>query len=307
MCIYIYINTPICFFFSESNFWPWRWEFTGNTQACSQHPEYNGKMAILTANFCPENSPRWFSHLSRSWNKPVPGPKPCNLSPEEDLWDQMIEDRRNPRPPRVLNEISSKLTKNIPSVRVDLPTNQISPYVYIYIYISDPFNINPLCYIYIYICLSVTNLKDTICIYIRSDDTISLNISIYEYVYIYIYIYIHVYGEQTIFTHKTHGPLPVPPLDKHPLCPLSAQVARSKVQQLYNELHKPTSTVGCYSPAVTQWNSGEFHGIFVLDFIGCYYVMMLRSTKKKTWDCEIMSSLLKMSNHNWSVVEPSEK
>ena len=135
MYVYIYINTPICFF-SESNFWPWRWEFTGNTQACSQHPEYNGKMAILTANFCPENSPRWFSHLSRSWNKPVPGPKPCNLSPEEDLWDQMIEDRRNPRPPRVLNEISSKLTKNIPSVRVDLPTNQISPYVYIYISVT---------------------------------------------------------------------------------------------------------------------------------------------------------------------------
>ena len=140
-------------------------------------------------------------------------------------------------------------------------------YIYIYLFISDQFKR------YKYIC-----------IYIRSDDTISLNISIYEYVYIYIYI--HVYGEQTIFTHKTHGPLPVPPLDKHPLCPLSAQVARSKVQQLYNELHKPTSTVGCYSPAVTQWNSGEFHGIFVLDFIGCYYVMMLRSTKKnlRLWD-----------------------
>ena len=166
-------------------------------------------MAILTTNFCPENSPRWFSHLSRSWNKPVPGPKPCNLSPEEDLWDQMIEDRRNPRPPRVLNEISSKLTKNIPSVRVDLPTNQISPYVYIYIhmyiyiytyvyiyiYISDPFNINPLCYIYIYhiyIYISISvYLSDQfkrykcICIYIRSDDTISLNISIYEYVYMF--------------------------------------------------------------------------------------------------------------------------
>ena len=137
VCVYIYIyKYTYMFFFSESNFWPWRWEFTGNTQACSQHPEYNGKMAILTANFCPENSPRWFSHLSRSWNKPVPGPKPCNLSPEEDLWDQMIEDRRNPRPPRVLNEISSKLTKNIPSVRVDLPTNQISPYVYIYISVT---------------------------------------------------------------------------------------------------------------------------------------------------------------------------
>ena len=189
----------------------------------------------------------------------------------------MIEDRRNPRPPRVLNEISSKLTKNIPSVRVDLPTNQISPYVYIYIYISDPFNINPLCYIYI--CLSVTNLKDT-SIYVYTSEVTTQYHLISLYMSMYIYIYIHVYGEQTIFTHKTHGPLPVPPLDKHPLCPLSAQVARSKVQQLYNELHKPTSTVGCYSPAVTQWNSGEFHGIFVLDFIGCYYVMMFRSTKK---------------------------
>ena len=146
-------------------------------------------------------------------------------------------------------------------------------YIYhIYIYLS------------IYICLSVTNLKDTSVYVYTSEVTTQYHlISLYMNMYI---CFFHVYPEQTIFTHKTHGLLPVPPLDKHPLCPLSAQVARSKVQQLYNELHKPTSTVRCYSPAVTQWNSGEFHGIFVLDFIGCYYVMMLRSTKKnlRLWD-----------------------